>query len=245
MKRILSLIRKACQDYNLIQNGDKIAVGLSGGKDSMVLLYGLHLYQRFSTEKFELCAITADPGFDNFDLSSLVNFCKEKNIPYHQIQTDIYEIVFHIRKESNPCALCANLRRGALHNEMNRLGCNVLALGHHKDDAIETFIMSLLYEGRLKTFKPKTYLTRRQIHVIRPMIYLSEQEVLSAHQKNHLPVVQSPCPADKNTKREETKQRLNHLYAEIGQAKENIFKVIQSDKDLSLWFSKNEEEQNA
>jgi len=243
MKRILGRIRKACFDYSMIKDGDKIAVGVSGGKDSMVLLYALKLYQQFSTEKFEMCGIAIDPGFDNFDLSEITTFCKEKDIPLNIIKTDIYEIVFNIRKEKNPCALCANLRRGALHNAMEKLGCNVLALGHHRDDVVETFMLSMLYEGRLKTFKPKTYLDRRKIHVIRPMIYLFEQEIKSAHKEYNLPLVESPCPVDKTTKRQEMKDLLKTLYKDIPQSKNNLFQVIKSDKDMELWFkNKNFEE---
>ena len=199
MQKLLSKMRQAINDYNLIENGDKIAVGLSGGKDSVTLLNLLNAYKKFSPEKFELIAITLNPG--GVDNSPLYKLCKDLNVPFYEIQTDINKIVFDLRKEKNPCSLCANLRRGALNSTAQKLGCNKVALGHHKDDAIETLLLSMFYEGRINCFSPKTFMAKNNLSLIRPMVYINEGSIKNLVKKYNFPVIKNPCPADGKTKR--------------------------------------------
>lgn len=236
MKRILGQIRKAVTEYKMIEQGDKIAIGISGGKDSMLLLYAMKLYQKFSPLKFDLAAITVDMGFENFDLSPIVEFCEKIEVPYYIIKTDIAEVVFDIRKEKNPCSLCAKMRRGALHNKVLDIGFNKIALGHHGDDALETLFLSIFYEGRMSTFKPVTYLSNKNIHCIRPLIFLEEKQVIGAINKNEIPVVSSPCPMDKVTKREDIRQILKNIYSDIPGGRDRLFNSIRNKDQFSLWF---------
>ncbi|MTI65626.1 MAG: tRNA 2-thiocytidine(32) synthetase TtcA [Firmicutes bacterium] len=236
MKRVLGCIRKAVEEFNLIKDGDRVAVGVSGGKDSMILLHALNLFQYFSPVKYELEAITISLGFDDFDISSIREYCKSNNIKYTVKETNISKIVFDVRNEKNPCSLCANMRRGALHNVMKERNLNVLALGHHCDDAIETLFMNMFYTGRISTFSPKTFLDRKQIHVIRPMIYLSEAQIIGAHNRHELPLVQSPCPVDKKTTREEIKSLMNHIYKDIPKARQKLITAFKNEEQLNLWF---------
>lgn len=236
MKQILGAMRKAVNDYNMIQDGDKIVVGISGGKDSMTLLYALKLFQRFSPAKFDLYAVTLSLGFENFDITPVQEFCDKIEVPYKVVETEIAKIVFDIRKESNPCSLCAKMRRGALHDVVNELGYNKIALGHHADDAVETMFLSMLYEGRVATFKPVTHLTRKDIYNIRPLIYVKEKQVISAVQRHNIPVVKSPCPMDKNTKREEVKQMLDQIYKTVPEGRDRLLKAISNKDNFSLWW---------
>lgn len=236
MKQILGGIRKAVQDFDMIQDGDKIVVGISGGKDSMTLLYGLRLFQNFSPVKYDLSAVTISLGFDNFDLTKVQEFCNNIDVKYHVVNTQISKIIFEIRKEKNPCSLCANMRRGALHNYVKEIGFNKIALGHHADDAIETLFLSMFYEGRMATFKPVTYLSRKDIHNIRPMVYIKEKQVISAVKKHSIPVVESPCPMDKNTKREEVKQMLENIYKDIPEGRDRILTAMMNKENFELWF---------
>ncbi len=233
MQRILGALRKACQIYNLIDENDKIAVGLSGGKDSLLLLYALKQYQSFCTKNFELVAISVDLTGGKNDYSKLTEFCKNINVELHIVKSDIFEIVFDIRKEKNPCSLCANMRRGILNSKAKELGCNKVALGHHKDDLIETFIISLFFEGRLSTFKPKTYLSKVDITVIRPLIYCNEADI-SRVSKNY-PVLKNSCPADKHTKREEVKNLLSNLENIFPSCKEKLFNAIIHSERYNLF----------
>lgn len=242
MKQILGAMRKAVTDFNMIQDGDRIVVGISGGKDSMTLLYALSLYKRFSPAKFDLYAVTVSLGFDNFDLTSITEFCKKIDVPYEVIDTQIAKIVFDVRKESNPCALCAKMRRGAMHNYMVKNNINKIALGHHADDAIETLFLSMLYEGRVSTFKPVTHLTRKDVYNIRPFIYVSEKQVISVVEKHNIPVVKSPCPMDKNTKREEVKQMLNNIYKTVPEGRDRLLTAIMNKDNFCLWWNQNEKE---
>ncbi len=227
MKRLLSYTRRAIDDYSMIEEGDKIAVGVSAGKDSLALLYAMAYLRRFYPKKFELVAITIDMGFrEGMDFTPIANLCCELNIPYHIIKTDISTVIFDIRKESNPCSLCAKMRRGALHTAAKELGCNSVALGHHFDDVVETFMLNLFYEGRLGCFSPVTYLSRMDIKLIRPMIYMPEKDVREFARKNELPVIPSPCPADKNTRREEMKQLLHALERQNKGLRYRIFGAI-------------------
>lgn len=207
MQRMLGYMRKAIHEFDLIQDGDRIAIGVSGGKDSVVLLKGLAMLRRFIGIQYDLVAITLDPGFGGqyMDYSPIEQLCKELEIPYVVKRTQIGEIVFDIRKESNPCSLCAKMRRGALHDAAKEYGCNKVALGHHYDDAVETFVMNLFIEGRLGCFSPKSYLSVKDLWMIRPMVFAPEKDVRKAAVKNELPIIKSKCPADGHTSREKTK----------------------------------------
>lgn len=227
LQKLLSYTRRAIDSYEMIDNGDKIAVGISGGKDSLTLLYALAELRRFYPKKFDLIAITVNLGFDNFDTAKIEQLCKELDVPYYIVDTEIYDIVFNVRKEKNPCSLCAKMRKGALNQKLNDLGCNKIAYAHHKDDFIETFLMSLLYEGRIHTFSPKTYLDKSELMVIRPLMYINEGEIISFKNDMQLPVIKSPCPADGYTKREYAKQTLAKLEKETPGCKQRIFSAIE------------------
>ncbi|MCY6485638.1 tRNA 2-thiocytidine(32) synthetase TtcA [Clostridium aestuarii] len=240
MQKLLSRLRKAIVDFNLIQSGDKIAVGLSGGKDSITLLHLMKTYQRFSPEPFELIAITLDPGSgSNFD--GMIQMCKDLDVPYYLFKTRIQEIVFDIKKEKNPCSLCANLRRGALNDNAKKLGCNKIALGHHKNDAIETLLLSMFYEGRINTFLPKTYLDRVDISLIRPMIYIDEEHIKTLASKYKFPIVTNPCPADGFTKREYMKNLTYSLEKDIPGLKNNLLNSLSNTEQLNIWFKEQKE----
>lgn len=226
LQQLLSYVRRAIDDYNLIEEGDKIAVGISGGKDSLTLLHALAALRRFYPKSFEVCAITIDLGFGNMDLNQIEVMCKELDVEYTIVKTDIAQIVFEERKESNPCSLCAKMRKGALNEAIKKMGCNKVAYAHHKDDVVETMLLSLLFEGRFHTFSPITYLDRTDVAVIRPLIYVDESDVIGFVNKNNLPVVKSPCPADGNTKREYVHQLLQHLNQEHHGVKNRMFTAI-------------------
>ncbi len=211
IKRVLSHVRRALDDYDMIQNGDKIAVGVSGGKDSLTLLYALAEMRRFYPRKYELCAISVDMGFEGADFSHIAELCRELDVEYKIVKSEIYKVVFEQRKESNPCSLCAKMRRGSLNNAAVEFGCNKVALGHHFDDVVETFMLNLFYEGRIGCFSPVTYLSRVNIHVLRPMIYMPEKDISYFANKVNLPIIKSPCPANGKTERENMKQLLSSL----------------------------------
>ncbi len=213
MQRIVGCVRNAVDTYNMIEDGDKIAVGVSGGKDSVLLLASLCALKKFYPKNFELVAITLDMRFnnENGDFSKIEKICNENNVPYIVKRTELYEIIFNIRKESNPCSLCARMRRGILHDTAKELSCNKIALGHHLDDAAETFLMNLFSEGRIGCFAPVTYLSRKDITMIRPLIHLTENDVASAVNRLNLPVIKSKCPNDENSRREEVKTLLANL----------------------------------
>ncbi|MBO5926501.1 MAG: tRNA 2-thiocytidine(32) synthetase TtcA [Clostridia bacterium] len=226
LQQLMSPVRRAIDDFNMILEGDKIAVGLSGGKDSIALLSALSGLRRFYPNKFDIIAVRVDMGLkcDENEEKALADYCKELNVEYHVEQTEIYKIVFEERKESNPCSLCANMRRGALNGVAKKLGCNKVALGHHADDLIETFLLSSLYEGRLSTFQPVTTLSRMDLTVIRPMIYVREIDVAS-FSKNK-PILHNPCPQDKHSKREYVKQLLKEIRKEIPFANDNLLNAL-------------------
>ena len=226
-KLLLSYARRAVDDYEMINEGDKIAVGVSAGKDSLALLVALAQMRRFYPKKFTLIAITVDMGFEGMDLSPIKSFCEELDVEYHVVPTQISKIIFDIRKEKNPCSLCAKMRRGALHTAAKELGCNKVALGHHFDDVVETFMLNLFYEGRLGCFRPVTYLSRIDLHLIRPLIYMPEKDVRYFASKTELPVIKSPCPADKNTERERMKELLHDLERENKGLRYRIFGAMQ------------------
>ena len=235
LQQVLSYVRKAVDDYHMIADGDNIAVGISGGKDSLTLLYALHGLRRFYPQKFDIHAVTVDLGFGNLDLSRIESICADElQIPYTIVKTDIADIIFEQRKESNPCSLCAKMRKGALNEAIKKEGCNKVAYAHHKDDVVETMLMSLIYEGRFHTFSPVTYLDRMDLTVIRPLMYMNEADVIGFVNKNQIPVVKSPCPADGYTKREYVKQLLKKLNQENPGVKERMFTAIQ-DGGMTGW----------
>lgn len=236
MRRIVSQVRAAVDDYNMIQQGDKIAVGVSGGKDSLLLLRALCDLKRFYPQEFQIVAITVDMRFNkkNGDFSAIQKMCDELGIEYVVKPTDLYEIIFEVRKEENPCALCARMRRGILHDTAKELGCNKIALGHHLDDAAETFIMNLLLESRVGCFAPVTYLSRKDITMIRPLVYVREREATAAAQRLSLPVVESGCPANEKTKREDIKILLQDLSEQYGDVPEKIVGAMQRGK-IDRW----------
>lgn len=225
MQKILGYMRKAIQDYNLIQDGDRIAVGVSGGKDSLALLIGLKLLQRFIGIDYEIIGITLDPYFNKMptDFSSIQKLCEQYDIQYKIIETHIAEIIFDIRKKSHPCSLCARMRRGALHDAAKENNCNKIALGHNFDDAIETFFMNLFNEGRLGCFSPVSYLSRKDLYLIRPLVYAPEKDIKSSVKRNDFPVVKSTCIMDGNTNREKTKQFIKEMSLKIPDFSEKIF----------------------
>lgn len=229
MQKILGHLRKAIQQYNMIQNGDRIAVGISGGKDSMVLLNGLVLLRKFIGIDYEIAGLTIDPNFNGIagNYSAISDFCAENNIEYHIIKTQIGEIVFDVRHEKNPCSLCARMRRGALNNSASELNCNKIALGHNFDDTVETFIMNLFSEGRIGCYSPVTLLENKNLTVIRPLILATEKEIRRAVKKNNIPVVKSVCPADGHTNRQKTKEFIAQMEYENHGFKDRIFGALQ------------------
>lgn len=226
LQQVMSYIRRAADDYHMIDENDRIAIGISGGKDSLTLLYGMHGLKRFYPKKFDIHAVTVDLGFENLNLDKIKNICEELEIPYTIVKTDIADVIFNQRKESNPCSLCAKMRKGALNDAIKAAGCNKVAYAHHKDDVVETMLMSLIYEGRFHTFSPVTYLDRMDLTVIRPLMYMQEADVIGFINKYDIPVVKSPCPADGYTKREYIKQLLRQLNLENPGVKERMFAAI-------------------
>lgn len=227
LQQLLSHTRKAVDQYQLIESGDKIAIGISGGKDSLTLLYALHGLQRFYPQSFELIALSVDLGFDEFDLSPIAALCDKMNIPYHIIPTEIGKIVFEERKEKNPCSLCAKLRKGAFNQIAKELGCNKIAYAHHKDDVLETMLLSLIYEGRFYSFPPKLHLDRMDLTVIRPLIYTLEADIIGFQHKYQLPVVKNPCPEDGLSRRSYAKELLRQINHENPGVKERLFSAIE------------------
>lgn len=232
MQRVLSMMRKAIEKYNLISNGDRIAVGVSGGKDSLVLLKALSDFKKFNLYNFEIVAVTIDIYSGNEDYTNLKNFCNDLGVELHIEQTDIKHIVFDLRKESNPCSLCAKMRRGALNSVCQKLKCNKLALAHHLQDVITTFFMSLFYEGRLSTMMPISYMSKTDITLIRPL-YLTEEHKIVTASKN-MPILKSKCPADKDSKRKEIKELVARLEQEIPMSKKRIEHAILSPESYNL-----------
>ena len=233
MQHILSKMRKAIETYDLIEEGDRVAVGVSGGKDSLVLLSALARFQKFSSKKFELIAISIDQTNGETNFAPLENFCKDLDVKLHIIKTDIFDVVFNIRKESNPCSLCAKLRRGNLNSAAKNLGCNKVALAHHSDDLIETFFLSLFYEGRLNTFMPKTYLSNTDITSIRPLIFVDEKAIIEVSKT--YPIVKNICPANHHTKREEIKLFLADLERKMPDVKKQILNAIINPERYNLF----------
>ncbi len=230
LQQLLSYTRKAVDDYHLIDDGDRIAVGISGGKDSLSLLMALHGLQRFYPNSFELAAVSVDLGFDEFDLSPVTNLCNELNVPHTVVHTDIGKIIFEQREEKNPCALCAKMRKGALNRAVKDMGFTKVAYAHNKDDMVETMLLALIYEGRFYCFPPKLYLDRMDLTVIRPLMYACEADIIGFRNKYDLPVVKNPCPADGYTRREYAKNLLRELEKENPGTKNRMFTAIVNGK---------------
>ena len=234
LQRLLSYVRKAVDTYQLIDEGDKIAVGISGGKDSLTLLYALKHLQRFYPKHFDLVAVTVDLGYEDFRLEPIEKLCRSFEIPYHVVRTEIAKIIFEDRKEASPCSLCAKMRKGALNDAVKKLGYGKVAYAHHQDDIVETMLLSLMYEGRFFSFSPKTYLDRMELTVIRPMMFVPEAEVKGFENKYQLPVVKNPCPVDGVTKREYAKQLLVKLNQDNPGVKARMFRAI-LDGNIPGW----------
>jgi len=230
MKKILSRMRRAVEDYKMIEEGDRIAVGISGGKDSLAALLAMNNLKKFYPKKFYLEAITIDMGFDNMDFSKVKELCEKEDIPYHIEKSDISKIIFDYRKEENPCSLCANLRRGAMCSVARERDINKIVYGHHFDDVVNTFYLSLFYEGRLNCFSPVTHLERMDVTVLRPLIYVEERDITGFSKRENLPVVKSTCPADKNTKRQVISDMLNDLDRQNHGLKKRIFTAIKNSE---------------
>ena len=223
LQELLSGVRKGVDTYNLINENDKIAIGISGGKDSLSLAIALKALKRFYPLRFDLVGITVDVGFKNVDFSSISALFEALEMPYEVVKTDIYDIVFETRKEPNPCSLCSKMRKGALNTKAKELGCNKVAYAHNKDDLIETALMTLFYEGQFHPFKPDTYLDRTDLHVIRPMIFVDEADIINFSTSQNLPILKSPCPVDGKTKREYIKNMINDLSKTNKNIRENLF----------------------
>lgn len=233
IQKLLSKFRKCIEQYGLIDDGDKIAVGLSGGKDSLVLLTLLASFRRFSPKKFDLVALSVDLFDGKSNYSKIEEYCKKLNVEFHVIKSQIYDIVFTERKEKNPCSLCAKLRRGILNTKAKEFGCNKVALGHTRDDLVETFFLSMFYEGRLSTFAPKTHLSNIDLTVIRPMIFIEERETIN--ESKSMPVFFNCCPANHKTQREFVKELLKDIKKKIPISNDRIFRAIISPESYNLY----------
>ena len=231
MQKILSHMRKAIEEYNMIEENDKIAICLSGGQDSITMLHAFKSLQRFYPKKFDIIAVSIDPGFEFFDTEFLQNICNKLEIPLFIEKSNAKEIVFDIRKEKNPCSLCANLRRGVINSVAIREGCNKIALGHNQDDVLETFLLNLLYTGNIGTFAPVSYMDRSKITLIRPLIYTPEKDTRRFIRKNNLEVMPKVCPMDGTSKREDMKQLIFTLTKSIPMVRANLFGAIQRNID--------------
>ncbi|MDD3795206.1 MAG: ATP-binding protein [Lachnospiraceae bacterium] len=226
LQKLLSPVRRAIDEYHMIDAGDKIAVGISGGKDSLAMLYALSALRRFYPESFELEAITVSLGYENFDLEPIRALCAKLAVSYTVVSTRIGKIIFEERKEVNPCSLCSKLRKGAFNQQAKALGCNKVAYAHHKDDVVNTMLLSLLFEGQFYSFPPKTHLDRMDLTVIRPMIFVDEADVIGFKNRYSLPVVKNPCPADKTTKREYVRDLLRQMNRDNPGVKDRMFTAI-------------------
>lgn len=235
MRKVLGCLKRAVEEFDMIKDGDVIGVGLSGGKDSMTLLYALKLYLNFAPIKYTVKALTLTMGFESFDVSKLTEFCRQLDIEHIVLETKIGPVVFEERKESHPCGMCSRMRRGRLHKLCKEHHIDKLALGHHADDAIETLFLSMLYESRIHTFKPVTYLDRSDLTQIRPLIYAFESDIIDAVNRHHIPVEKNPCPAAKHTKREYIKTLLNTISKDIPDAKKHLLTALGNKDQLELF----------
>jgi len=232
MQKVLSTMRKAIEKYSLIADGDRIAVGVSGGKDSLVLLKALNDFKKFNLYNFEIIAVTIDIYSGKENYTNLQKFCNDLGIELHIEQTDIFDIVFNLRKESNPCSLCAKMRRGSLNSVCKKYNCNKLALAHRLQDVVTTFFLSLFYEGRLSTMLPKSYMSNSNITLIRPLYLTEESKIINASKT--MPILKSKCPADKDSKRKDMKELILKLQKEIPDCKKRIEHAILCDESYNL-----------
>ena len=239
MEQFTGLVRRCVEDYDMISQGDVVAVGLSGGKDSMALLCALNSLRRYYPKPFELLGVTVDLGFPGMDFSPVADYCRGLGVPYDIIHSDISDVVFRERQEKNPCSLCVKLRKGAFHDRLKELGANKAALGHHMDDAVETFLLSLIYEGRISCFEPVTHMDRSGIVQIRPMLYAEEKRIVGLARKYAFPIVESTCPMDKTSKRALIKE---YMYAVSRERKDFKIKTFRAMQRLPLpgWQLKKE-----
>lgn len=226
MQKILGYMRKAIEDYNMIDEGDKISVCLSGGKDSTTMLMGFKALQRFYPKKFDIIAVTVDPGFEFFNTKLLEDVCKKLDVPFFCEESHIKEIVFDIRDEKNPCSLCANLRRGIINSVAIREGCNKIALGHNEDDVLETFLLNLFYTGSISTFAPVSYMDRSKMTLIRPLIYAPEKDIRKFVKKNDIEIMPKACPMDGVSKREDMKEMIKNMQVDIPHIRTNLYGAI-------------------
>ncbi|MDD4509563.1 MAG: ATP-binding protein [Oscillospiraceae bacterium] len=227
MQYISGLVRRCLEDYDMIAPNDHITVGLSGGKDSLMLLTALSALRAYYPVPYTLEAITLDMGIPGMDFSPLVSYCKQLEVPYSILPTQLYHVIFEVRNEKNPCSMCAKLRRGALNRTLSERGCHKIALGHHYDDAVETLLLSLLFEGRIHCFQPVTYLDRTEITQIRPLLYVGEALIEATAKRLSIPVIQNPCPANGKTKRQEVKELVSHLNETYPGIKQRVFGAMQ------------------
>lgn len=239
LQRLMGVTRKAIEEYDMIQEGDRIAIGISGGKDSLVLLYALNGLKKFYPKKFELVAITVHLGYEDMDFEPVRLLCESMDIPYHLIHTDIARIIVDMNKEESPCSLCSKMRKGALNKLAKSLGCNKIAFGHHRDDVVETMMLSLIYEGRFHSFAPVTYLDRMELTLIRPLLYLKEADAIGFQHKYHLPVVKNNCLVEGHTKRAYVKELLHQIDATSPGVKERMFSAIEKG-NLKGWINESE-----
>ncbi|MGI6005320.1 MAG: tRNA lysidine(34) synthetase [Christensenellales bacterium] len=235
MRKLLGYIRRACDDFKLIEPGDKICIGLSGGKDSLSLVAALSRCRKFFRIPFELCAVHLCMGLCEEDVSGMQAFCREHDVPLTIVHTQIGHVVLNVRKEKNPCSLCANMRRGVLHEAAKNLGCNKVALAHHRDDAIETLLLCILQEGRMHTFSPITYLDRSGITLIRPMVYAPEAHIIRLAAQMNFPILKSPCPLDGHTRRQDVKELIKRIEKDFPHAGERLFHALQNTAQYRLW----------
>ncbi len=226
MQRLLSFTRKAIDEYHMIEENDRIAIGVSGGKDSLTLLAAMAQLRYYYPKKFSIIAVTVDLGFENMNLYKIRQYCEKLKVEYHVISTNVAKIVFDVRKEKNPCSLCAKMRKGAFNDYVKKLGCNKVAYAHHKDDLIETMMMSFLFEGRLYTFSPVTHWNRSGLTLIRPLLFLYEGDIKGFAEENELPIAKNPCPADGMTSRQYAKDLINQLNREHPGAKSKMFRAV-------------------
>lgn len=250
IKQILGKMRKADTDYNLIKDGDRIAVGVSGGKDSMMLLYCMYLYRRIAknhlNKNIEIVGIHINMGFPDMDFTPIIKFCKDHDIEFHDIDSKIYEILKIQANDDGTlkCSICSKLKKGAVINEAKRFNCNVTAFAHHADDAIETLFLNAIYGGRLATFEPTMYLTNSQMKFIRPFVYVHEDEILNSFNDVELPIIKSTCPMDGYTKRQDIKELLLSLYESYPAAKDNFLLMLHNQNKLKLWVKQEDVHQN-
>lgn len=235
MKQVLGCIRRADEKYGMIHDGDKICVGVSGGKDSLLLMYGLKLYQRFSKKKYDVCAVMLDLGLVEQDTSGIERFAEEHDIDFEVHKTDIGDVVFNIRKEKSPCAMCAKMRRGALNDIAISKGCNLVALGHNREDVIETFLLSLFFEARLNTFAPITYLGRKEVTIIRPLVFFPEKDAIAASRRLNLPVIPANCSVAGKTKREDMRLLLQDFRSIVPDVETRLMKAISDTHKYGMW----------